>query len=58
MNNHNVPALGYILTNWDNQIGYRSTAHAYLKREGLTSVKNTNGSWYSISDIENAMIAT
>ena len=55
-NNKEVaPTLGYNLTKWG-VTGYRSTALAYLKREGLDSVQNINGSWYSLTDIESAII--
>lgn len=50
-----IPSQGYILKNWD-MTGYRATAHAYLKREGLSFVENKDGNWYSIFQIENAMI--
>jgi hypothetical protein len=50
-----VPTFGYILEKWD-QVGYRSTAYAYLKRENLSIVKNRNGKTYTIYQIENAII--
>lgn len=53
--NENVPSNGYILKNW-NQIGYRSTAIAYLQREDLFTIENTNGKWYSLIQLKNAII--
>jgi hypothetical protein len=54
-NNSQVPTFGYILKNW-NAIGYRATAHAYMKREGLVSVEHKNGKFYSLEEIENSML--
>ena len=51
-----VPIGGYILTKWNMRNCYRATAHAYMKREGLTSVEHFGGRWYTLSEIENAMI--
>jgi hypothetical protein len=50
-----APTHGYKLSKWGITC-YRSTALAYLKREGLNSVQNINGSWYSLTDIESAII--
>jgi hypothetical protein len=54
-NQNQVPTFGFLLTKW-NQLGYRATAHAYLKREGFFSVEHKNGRWYTLTEIENAMI--
>mgnify|MGYP006331924581 FL=1 len=54
-NENQVPTHGYLLELWD-MIGYRSTAYAYLKREGLLSIQHRNGKWYSLEEINNAMI--
>lgn len=51
----NVPAQGYILEKW-NQLGYRSTAYSYMKRENIGFVRNSNGETYSLAQIENALI--
>jgi len=49
-----APTGGYIINN--ENIGYRATALALMKREGLKEVKNKNGLIYSIKDIENSII--
>ena len=54
-NQDQIPTSGFLLANW-NQEGYRSTAHAYLKREGLYSIEHKNGRWYTLPEIESAMI--
>lgn len=48
-----APTHGYILydSTW-----YRSTAHAYMKRLGLTTIKNKDGNTYTIQEIENSLI--
>jgi len=46
---------GYILKNW-NMFGRRATAVAYLKREGLDAVEHTDGRWYSLKELEEALI--
>jgi len=56
-NQNQVPTFGYLLTKW-NQVGYRATAYAYLKREGLFTIQHTNGKWYTIFEIKNALINT
>jgi len=53
--NYTTPTQGYILKNW-NISGYRATAVAYLKREGLWTVEHNNGRWYSLKELEDAMI--
>ena len=55
MGTKTAPISGYILKNWD-LVGYRSTAHAYLKREGLLSVENKDGNTYTLKEIEDSMI--
>lgn len=54
-NNNYIPSNGYRLEKWE-QIGYRATAIAYMKRENVSSVKNTNGNEYSLQQLENAII--
>ena len=51
-----IPIKGYILKNWNIRGCYRATAHAYLKREGLSLVEHINGRWYTLMEIENAII--
>jgi hypothetical protein len=53
--NYKIPQKGYIFKNW-NISGYRATAIAYLKREGLNSVENINGRWYSLKELEESII--
>lgn len=55
-NCNKVPARGYKLTLWGTGNDYRSTAIAYLKREGLTFVENSNGKTYSLAQLEGATI--
>ena len=54
-NQTSLPRYGYLLPKWG-QVGYRATAHAYMKREALTSVQHTNGKHYTLNEIENGMI--
>lgn len=53
--NENIPTYGYILKNW-NTIGYRATAYAYMKREGVNIIEHKNGKFYSLEEIQKAMI--
>ena len=53
--NYTTPTKGFILKNW-NTGGYRATAVAYLKQEGLNAVEHINGRWYTLVELENAMI--
>jgi len=52
---NNCPGFGYILKNWG-QTGYRATALAYLKREGLFEVEHINGRFYTLTEIERDII--
>ena len=50
-----IPTRGYNLPKgfgWD----YRATAVAYLKREGLFTVGHMNGNYYTLTQLENAML--
>jgi hypothetical protein len=51
-----VPQSGFILKKWEQRGAHRATAHAYMKRENVNFIENSNGNIYSISQIENAMI--
>lgn len=52
-----IPKFGFLLTNWgEDKEGYRATAHAYLKSEGLHSIEHKNGRRYTIDEIERAML--
>ena len=53
--NYIVPSDSFILKKWGIK-GYRATAVAYLKRKKLDSVEHTNGRWYSLRELEDAMI--
>jgi len=56
MNKPNTPPpWGYILEDWDT-VGYRATAHAYMKREGVNYVVHNNGQVYSLQEVEEVMI--
>lgn len=50
-----VPTKGYILPKGYGY-NYRSTALAYMKREGVNFVNNIDGETYSLKEIENAII--
>ena len=50
-----APTRGYILPIWANADAYRATAHAYMKREGVTEVSNRDGNTYSIDQIEKSL---
>lgn len=52
-----APAHGYILANW-NQTGYRATAIAYLQREGVHTVENVDGNFYTLAQLKGATIDT
>lgn len=54
-NQNIIPSQGYILKKW-NQIGYRATALAYLKREKKYTIEHVNGRWYTLKEIKNAII--
>jgi hypothetical protein len=54
-NQNQIPTHGFILKKWK-QIGYRATALAYLQREDLFTIENTNGKWYSLIEIQTAII--
>ena len=52
-----VPTQGFYLPLWnDHAVNYRATAIAYLQRENLTEVKHTNGSYYTLTDLKNALV--
>lgn len=51
-----VPARGYKLEKWATHMDYRATAVAYMKAEGLYSVEHQSGRWYSLEQLEKAMI--
>lgn len=57
LTNDKVPIDGYLMPLW-NYGGYRATALAYMQREGLNSIENYNGKWYTISEIKNAIIGS
>lgn len=50
-----IPNNGYILPLWD-RITYRATAVAYMQRENIKEVMNTNGVYYSLEQLKNALI--
>lgn len=57
-----APEKGYLLPNWEDERGknypaHRATALAYLQREDLDTVENTDGNWYSMADIKASMIS-
>lgn len=54
--NNKVPTTGYILKNWDIRGAYRATAIAYLQREKIFAVENTNGNYYNLLQLKNALI--
>jgi len=54
--NHRVPVRGYILPLWDSAGDYRATALAYMQREDVKEVKNSNGKTYSLETIKKAML--
>lgn len=55
-NNRIIPIDGYDLPLWDLYKQFRSTALAYMKRENVSQVKNQNGEFYSLNEIENELI--
>lgn len=51
-----VPAGGYVLPLWGQKGVFRATALAYMQRENIYTVENINGEWYSLPEIQNAVI--
>jgi len=41
---------------WNMRRQYRATAYAYMQREQVNEVEHSNGQFYSINQIKNAMI--
>ena len=52
----NAPTQGYILPLWDNKGSYRATAQAYLQQTTELAVENKDGNWYTLEQIESAML--
>lgn len=50
------PVRGYILPLWNSSNNYRATASAYLQRETVQRVENSNGFHYSLAELNKAMI--
>lgn len=55
-NQDKVPESGYKFPKWDGCGFYRSTALAYMKRENEPDIQHDNGRWYTLEEIENAII--
>ena len=53
---NNVPTKGYVLHLWGITNCYRATALAYMQRNNLKQVTNTDGRNYFLSEIETAII--
>ena len=51
-----VPTDGYILPLWNRKGAYRATALAYMKREIVKEVEHYKGRWYTLNQIESAII--
>ena len=51
----NAPTRGYKLPQGYGS-DYRATAIAYLQREGLFSVENIDGNWYTLFELQNSII--
>lgn len=56
MGNSQVPTHGYIFASRPQYYEYRSTALAYMEREGLTTVSNKDGKTYTIEQLKDAII--
>jgi hypothetical protein len=53
--NNKVPTRGYNLPKGYGS-DYRATAIAYLQREGLWTVSNIDGRYYTLQQLKNALI--
>ena len=51
-----IPTNGYILSLWGITVAYRATALAYMQRENLTEVENSDGNKYTLEQIKSAII--
>lgn len=51
-----IPATGYTLPLWNLRGQYRATAIAYMQRENVDSVENSNGKFYTLNMLINATI--
>jgi hypothetical protein len=51
-----VPTSGYLLPLWENKGTYRATALAYMQQENVNSIEHYSGEWYSLLEIQNAVI--
>ena len=49
------PKRGYDLERWGLS-GWRATAVAYCKREGVRGVSHANGYYYTLGELEDALI--
>lgn len=46
------PKRGYDLPLWEQAGQYRATALAYMKRENVAEIQNSNGCTYTLKEIE------
>jgi len=51
-----IPGDGYILPLWGMKSQYRATAIAYMKRENVLTVENSNGRFYTLGMLESALV--
>lgn len=51
-----IPTSGYYLPLWDYKGTYRATALAYMQRENINSIEHCSGEWYSLAELQNAVI--
>lgn len=51
-----APTHGYFIPLWNSNRNYRATAVAYMKRENIKQVKNKDGKFYTLEQLEKSLI--